>query len=307
MGKDKKGAGAKAKKAKKASEQAESARRSKGPSAEPVVDAAAVIAAARAAAFTEESPDKAFAHFRAEAEALPAEDYPIFTGQALLMRANIKQALEALEPHLPAAVSRLRDASVREVLELPSLVMALDFAAGRVPTSKLSAGELEKMLSEGGPWRELLLSYLEVASHPLIALVPRERVAAIRAGTGRLDKAQDFVALAGLFAEFAGPLAGKHPFSPESIDRLSTLGGALVQQLKPGKAVTQTPKRTPEALLRDRFAVLVTARYDHLQVLATVALGKRKADELLPALRSSVAPSSHSEEAPVDGKGASPG
>ncbi len=33
---------------------------------------------------------------------------------------------------------------------------------------------------------------------------------------------------------------------------------------------------------------MVVDRYDHLQVLATIALGKRKADELLPALRSSV-------------------
>ena len=41
------------------------------------------------------------------------------------------------------------------------------------------------------------------------------------------------------------------------------------------------------ALLRDQLAAMVADRYDHLQVLATVALGKRKADELLPALRSS--------------------
>ena len=47
-------------------------------------------------------------------------------------------------------------------------------------------------------------------------------------------------------------------------------------------------KRTPESILRDQLASLVVARYDQLQVLATVALGKRKADELLPALRSAV-------------------
>jgi hypothetical protein len=249
---------------------------------------AEAILAARAAAFTVELPQQAFAHFRPLAEGLPAQEYPIFTGQALLMRANIKQALSLLEPHLPAIVSKLKDPGLREIFELPSLVMALDFAAGRVPSARISAGELTQMLSEGGPWRELMLSYLEVASHPLLGLLPQERVAAVRSGSGRLDKAQDFVALAGLFAEFAEPLAGKHPFPAESIERLSALGGALVQQLKPGNTI-QTPRRTPEALLRDRFAFLVSERYDHLQVLATVALGKRKADELLPALRSAVA------------------
>ncbi len=256
-----------------------------------------VILAARAAAFTVELPEQAFAHFRPLAEGLPAQEYPIFTGQALLMRANIKQALSLLEPHLPAVASKLKDPGLREIFELPSLVMALDFAAGRVPSARISAGELTQMLAEGGPWRELMLSYLEVASHPLLGLLPRERVAAVRAGSGRLDKAQDFVALAGLFAEFAEPLAGKHPFPAESIERLSALGGALVQQLKPGNVI-QTTRRTPEALLRDRFAFLVSERYDHLQVLAAVALGKRKADELLPALRSAVA--ARSAESPAD-------
>jgi hypothetical protein len=263
-------------------------------------DAEAILAA-KAAAFSVELPEQAFAHFKPLAEGLPAQEYPVFTGQALLMRANIKQALEVLEPHLPAAVSKLKDPGLREIFELPSLVMALDFASGRVPSARISAGELAQMLSEGGPWRELMLSYLEIASHPLLGLLPRERVAAVRAGTGRLDKAQDFVALAGLFAEFSGPLAGKHPFSAESIERLSALGGELVQQLKPGNAI-QTTRRTSEALLRDRFAFLVSERYDHLQVLAAVALGKRKADELLPALRSAVA--TRSEEPPTDDQGA---
>jgi hypothetical protein len=165
--------------------------------------------------------------------------------------------------------------------------MALDFANGRVPVAKLSAGEIDRMLAEGAPWRELMLTYLEVVSHPLIGLLPRERVAAVRAGTGKLDKAQDFVAIAGLFAEFSGTLAGKHPFAETEMDRLATLGGALVQQLQPGGAPTKAPKRSPEAILRDRFGWLVAERYDQLQVLATVALGKRQADDLLPALRAS--------------------
>ncbi len=252
------------------------------------MDAPALVAAAKAAAFTNEAPQSAFEHFRPLAEAVQTADLTVFTGQPLLMRANIKTALETMEPHLAVAVSRYPGARLQEVLELPSLAMALDFATTRVPIAKLSAGEIEKMLAEGGPWRELMLSYLEVASHPLIGLLPRERVAAVRAGKGKLDSAQDFVALPGLFAEFAAALAGKHPFPEAKLDLLSTLGGALVQNIRPGRAITEVPKRTVEAILRDQFAQVVADRYDHLQVLATVALGKRKADELLPALRSAV-------------------
>jgi hypothetical protein len=154
--------------------------------------------------------------------------------------------------------------------------------------AKLSAGEIESMLKEGGPWRELMLSYLEVVSHPLLDLVPSERVRAIRAGTGKLDTARDFVALPGVFNEFKAALAGKHPFPDEKLEMLGTLGSTLVQQIRPGRARSETAKRGEESILRDQFAALVEDRYDALQVLAAVAVGRRKADELLPALRSAV-------------------
>lgn len=253
------------------------------------LDAAAIIAAARANAFTDEHPQHAFEHFRPLAEAVSLDDLPVFTGQPLLMRANVNRALSLVEPHLPAAVGRLPDAPLQAIFELPALTMALDFAVSRVPTAKLSQQEILDMLREGAPWRELMLTYLEVASHPLLGLLPAERVAAVRAGSGKLDSARDFVAIPGLFTEFAEKLAGKHPFAQEKIDELGTLGAALVQQLKPGRAVRETGKRGEESILRDRFAALVERRYDDLQVLAALAVGRRKADELLPALRSAVA------------------
>lgn len=264
---------------------------------------AALIAAARESAFLDEAPERAFAHFRPLAEKVPADGLALFTGQALLMRANIKTALDRLEPHLPAVVDRLVAPRLAEIFELPSLAMALDFAVGRVPVAKLSAREIDGMLAEGGPWRDLLLGYLEVASHPLIGLLPAERVAAVRAGYGKLDKAQDFVALPGLFAEYGAALEGKHPFPADKLDLLATLGGALVREIRPGRAPVEVAKRTAESILRDQLAALVVERYDHLQVLATVALGKRGADELLPALRSAVASPAAPASAPAEDAG----
>jgi hypothetical protein len=205
------------------------------------------------------------------------------------MRANIHAALQALEPHLETAVNALRAPSLQDIFELPSLIMGLEFAVGRVPVAKLSTGEIDRMLSEGAPWRELMLSYLEIASHPLVGLLPRERVVAVRAGRGKLDQAQDFVALGGLFAEFAQSLAGKHPFNAEKINLLATLGGSLVQNVKPGNTPTTIAKRSSESILRDQFASLVVERYDQLLVMAALALGKRQADALLPALRAPAA------------------
>lgn len=173
---------------------------------------------AKDAAFKDETPAAAFEHFRPLAEAVPPANLVVFTGQPLLMRVNIRIALAALEPHWETAVNALREPALQEIFELPSLVMGLEFAVGRVPVAKLSAGDIERMLTEGAPWRDLMLTYLEIASHPLIGLLPSERVAAVRAGRGKLDQAQDFVALPGLFTEFASALVGKHPFPAEKLE-----------------------------------------------------------------------------------------
>ena len=251
---------------------------------------AEVIQAARAAAFTDQTPRSAFEHFRPLAESITADPLHPFNGQPLLLRANILTALATVEPHLEAAVVALREPPLREVFELPALAMALEFAVGRVPVAKLSAHEIKEMLAEGAPWRGLMLDFLEVASHPLIGVLPRERVAAVRAGSGKLDMAQDFVALPGLFAEFEEALRDKHPFPTDALARLGELGAALVQTIRPGRAVPIKTERPAEAILRDQLAWLVAARYDQLGVIATVALGKRKADALLPALRGGSVP-----------------
>jgi hypothetical protein len=111
----------------------------------------------------------------------------------------------------------------------------------------------------------------------------------VRARSGKLDQARDFVAIPGLFAEFAAGLDGKHPFADERIAELGALGSELVAQLRPGRAPIEPTKRSPESILRDQFASLVVDAYDQLQVMAALALGKRKADELLPALHSALA------------------
>ena len=249
-----------------------------------------LIAGAKTAAFESDDPAKAFEHFRALAEAVSTDELPVFTGQPLVMLANIKRALEAIEHHLPAAVARLRDARLQGIFELPALTLGLSLAANRVPGSKLSSGEIESLFGEVSNTRLLTLDYLEVVSNPQLGLVPAERVRTIREGTGKIDKAEDFVAIASLFREFAGPLTGKHPFSPEMLTRMGEVGAALLGQLKPGAAAVAAPKRTPESLLRDQFAQLVADRYDDLEVLTAVAVGRRKANDLLPNLRSFVAP-----------------
>lgn len=257
-----------------------------------------LVAAARAGAFVDTAPARCFEHFRPLAEAVPTDGLTPFRGAPLVMHGNVKRALVAVEPGLPVAAARLRAPRIQEVYELPSLVLGLQFAAGRVPGAALSQGEVGALLAEQTPWRRLTMAYLDVVSDPLIGLVPRDRVTKIREGNGPLDRAEDFVAIDGVFTEFAGALAGKHPFSAAQLARLADVGAALLQQMRPGNAPKEERTRGPEATLRDQFAALVTARFEHLLELATLGLGRAKAEAEVPALHATVrAPKAEAGEA----------
>lgn len=242
------------------------------------------IAEARARAFDHVSPDRCFAHFRPLAESIPAAEVAVFRGAPLVMLANVKQALAAAEPALPQAVSMLRDPRLEDVFELPAVVLGLQHAAARVPGAALSSGQISALLAEQSPWRLLMLDQLDVLASPQIGLVPAERVAAIRAGSGSLDRAEDFVAVAGLYREYGPAIAGRHPFTAAHLDRIAEVGAALLQHMRPGNAPKAPAERSPEAQLRDRFGALVTQRYAHLLMLASVGFGTAKADAVMPSL-----------------------
>ena len=251
---------------------------------------------ARRAAFTTSDPGAAFAHFRAEAEALPSEELTPFRGRAEILRVNVTEALEVVGPVLGVAAEQLKNAPIRSVLELPALISALGYAVGRVPATALSDGEIKAHQTELSPLRTDTLDYLEIAARPGQKLVPEGRVRAIREGTGAMDGAQDAVAISAVFEEFAEALSGKHPFTPKQIQRLAYLGATLQLMLTPTGAVTTAPQRPKEAVLRDQFAELVRRRYHELELLATVALGSEAARAKIPALYRVV----HQPETPAE-------
>jgi len=252
------------------------------------LDGAAIVATARAEAFQTLDQAAAFAYFRPLVAQI--ESPPPTAARYHLVRTNVFNAVAQVEPHLELAASRLVGAPIREVLELPSLALALTYAASRVSAPQMSAGEIAEALAALRPLREVTLAYLEVVSHPLVKLVPAERVRVIRAGTGPADQAQDGVSICGVFDEYAGVLEGKHPFTPAQLASLNDLGGSLVMQLRAkGALPTPPPTATPAdeaALLRDRLEALLTERYEQLRLLATVALGPKAAALAIPPLRS---------------------
>jgi|GEM_PF-2613384 len=247
-------------------------------------DAEAVIARARAAAYADTSPERAFAHFRPLAERVAPADAPSFRGVPMAMHAAAQRAITVATPGFPAAVAELREPRFEEVLELPALVLALHFAAGRVPGARLSDGEIARLIAEQAPVRAATLDYLEVAAGPVLKLVPAARVAAIRAGNGTLDMASDFVAIAGMFGEYEEALRGRHPFTAAQLARLGEVGATLLQQIRPQGAPKEGSARGPEATLRDQLGALVARRYERLLLIAAAGLGRARAEAEMPAL-----------------------
>jgi hypothetical protein len=259
----------------------------------PTLAADARVAAARAAAFTTANQAEAFAHFRPLAEAIPKAGLAPSPGKLALVRSNITEALRVLSPELSAVAAAMTNPPLQEVLELPAVALALSFAAARVPARSYSPGEIAAARSELAPLRDVTLTYLEVAAHPAVGLVPAARVQAIRAGKGPVDNAQDGVAIAGLFDEFAPVLEGKHPFAPAQLRRLEEIGNMLVATLQPAGAVPAPAAEPHEAaVLRDQFEALLVERFELLKLCAAVALKPARAQALIPALRrAAVAPS----------------
>ncbi|MEZ4410024.1 MAG: hypothetical protein R3A52_26650 [Polyangiales bacterium] len=249
------------------------------------------ITEARAKAFTTDDAAAAFEHFRPQAEKVSTEDLAVFNGQPRVMLTNVNAAIALVEPHFGLVAEQLRSPRFVDVIELPSLVLALGFAARHVPGRALSTGEIDAMFAEALPLREATLNFLEVAAHPVVNAVPAERVRAIREGKGMLDMASDCVDIPAVFARYESALSGRHPFTEAQLARLSVLGNALYQQLQPTNAIAPAPTRTPESILRDQLAAMVRDRYEHLLLMASVSLGRTQAEALLPSLNSTAAPS----------------
>jgi len=245
------------------------------------------LEAAQKRAFQSTDPAAAFAHFRAEAEAVTREGLAVFTADPALVLQNVKTAVSVLSPRLPEVALHLVDPPYATVLELPALALALLHAANRVPARKLSEGEIQEAQREVAPLRALTLTYLEVASDPLLGLLPTERVRKVRAGSGPLDLAGDAVVISELFEEYGESLHGKHPFRPEHLTRMAELGATLLQSLKPARAPSTPAERQPAAVLRDQFAALLVTRYDALRLCASAVFGPTQAAVVIPALRAS--------------------
>jgi hypothetical protein len=235
--------------------------------------------------FVSEDSETCFKHFSALVAATAADALDAYNADPEIVRVNVVRAVDAIREHLDHITKALPLVNVAELLELPSLALALGFGADKVFTPA-SRQEIRARQATLRPARSLTLRYLEIVGE--LGIVPEAEVQNIRAGKGPLDEARDGVAVVAKLNEYEKKLAGKHPFSAAYLDKLAEDGNWLIKALLPTGAKPGKAGANPDALVRDQLWTEVIRRYDLLYQAGMVIWGRRKVDAHLPALQTRV-------------------
>jgi len=231
--------------------------------------------------FDSADPSAAFDHFVPLVEDIAEADLDVWNADPEIVRVNARRAVEALSPHWERIEKALPLVSIPSLMEIPSLALALSFAAGRVFTPA-SPQEIRARQASLRPARRLALEQLDIFVE--LGVVSKDRVRAIRAGTGSVDEANDAVVIVALFREHAADFKNKHPFDEAFLQQLADDGHWLLGQLLPKGAKPEKAGRSDEALARDRLWTELNRRYDELYKAGVEVWGRRNVNEQLPSL-----------------------
>ena len=236
--------------------------------------------------FTSSGAKECFEHFSPIARQIPEDTLEPCRLDVEIARANASRGVEALRPHLDLVRKRLPECSIPDLLEIPSIALALMFAAGKIVRTT-SSGEIDDRLAAVRPVREAALRQLEVFS--LLGLLPKAVPTAIRAGFGALDTARDAQAIVGVFHDHRAAFEGKHPFTDAQLRKLGEDGDWLVAAIKPAMAKGAPIDRDPAAVLRDQLFALLSERHEQLRHAGVVIFGLKDLDANIPPLGSRIA------------------
>ncbi|MBL9003025.1 MAG: hypothetical protein JNJ46_02200 [Myxococcales bacterium] len=230
------------------------------------------------------SPAAAYSRFLPEAMKLPLSQVVAARLDPQLAFGNVQAAVAAIRPELARIGRELPAVNTHDLESLPDLAAALLHACERAAIKPVKAEALAQKLAALHALREPMLLVAEGLA--LLGMLPKERVAQIRAGSGPFDAAQDGVALAELYRAHASALRGKQPFSDAQLTQIETQGQELMQLVTPsGARPAMTAGQTEAIEVRDRLAALLEERYGMLRRVAVYLWGDAAADKV-PMLRS---------------------
>lgn len=201
------------------------------------------------------------------AQALPATSILTIRVDPDLAIVNIETAMHVVTEHASEIPVHFPKVALTSLQALPEIAFALKYAALRAEQEVPAESQMAAKLSEARDLRTKLLSTAKSLAEN--GLIPAAEVAAIAAGKGVRDRAEDCVALAALFRNHAASIAGKHPITTELIDQAAAVGSWLVGNLRPANA-PNPPATGPSAAvdLRHRFATLLLDGHNKLEAIA---------------------------------------
>ena len=238
---------------------------------------------------------------RSRALAVDARDLTPATCDPVLVLHNVRTALKNLRPH--EAKLRL-DPTVAwdDVFALEELAEGFVFACDRVTAPVATGEQVAEKRAELQALRAPALLILRGLAM-LEKAPPMARVEAIEAGSGLIDMGRDGIALAALFREFEGELAGKHPFTVERVARLEALGEWVLRNVTP-EGTRAAPATSSEAeRVRDGFWAEIQRVYKGARAAGFKQYGEDFGRHV-PALQSrAAAPRKVAEAEEPDGDG----
>lgn len=226
-------------------------------------------------------PSAAFDHFAPLVASLPESNLDPYNADPDLVRVNARRAADALASHWVHIEKALPLVSVSSLQEIPSLALALSFAAGKVVTPA-SPQEIRARQASLRPARRWTLAQLDIFVE--MGLASPDRVRSIRADKGPVDEASDAIAIVALFRENAAAWNGKHPFDDVFLQKLADDGNWLLAELVPKGAKPEKAARSDESLTRDRLWTELNRRYDDLYKAGVEVWGRRGVDAHIPSL-----------------------
>lgn len=225
-----------------------------------------------------------FARFLPAAQQLAVERIEPCRFDVNLVFANVQTGLASVLPHLTRIETELPALNAAQFAELSELAGALLYASAQTMASAapIKREQMNTMLARLHTLREPMLLGAEM--YALLGLIPMQRVEQIRSGKGAFDAAQDGVALADLYGEFASVLTNKHPFTAAHFTEIAELGHALMRAITPdGARTAPSPALVAATEARDRLFTLLQDRYDELRRVGAYLFGEER-DQKVPTL-----------------------
>ncbi|HEX4417070.1 MAG TPA: hypothetical protein VH165_04180 [Kofleriaceae bacterium] len=182
-----------------------------------------------------------------------------------------------------AEVLAMPGISIGQIESLSDLGQALQYANGRIERLVPITGEVKALLTAASKLRANLLAKADVLV--VDGIVPVATVAGIRKGRGPGDTAGDCIALAALFHEHAGALAGHVTVSAADIQAANDAGAKLLAALHP-EAARRVPDKDLTAAVdaRDRLWSLFEQTWEHQIWRPGAWLFGRDVDQHVPPL-----------------------